>query len=79
MILGKNIKYYRYKKMLTQEALAEILDVSPNYIGRLECGCHNPSLDKIQNIARVLDVLSFMLFKEKKNYNLPSRVNLNVK
>ena len=38
MILGKNTKYYRYKKMLTQEALAEVLDVSPNYIVRLEHG-----------------------------------------
>ena len=81
MILGKNIKYYRYKKMLTQEAMAEILDVSPNYIGRLERGQHTPSIDKVQNIAKALDVLPFMLKKEKENYNLPSRVNskLNVK
>ena len=81
MILGKNTTYYIYKKRLTQEALAEILDVSPNYIVRLEHGQHNPSLDKVQNIAKALDVLPFMLFKEKENYNLPSRVNskLNVK
>ena len=81
MILGKNTKYYIYKKRLTQEALAEILDVSPNYIVRLEHGQHNPYLDKVQNIAKALDVLPFMLFKEKENYNLPSRVNskLNVK
>lgn len=76
MILGKNVKYYRYKKKLTQEVLAEILGVSTNYIGRLERGQHSPSLEKISNIAKALDILPFMLFKEKKKYDLPSRVNL---
>ena len=45
-ILGKNVKYYRYRKKYTQEQLAEILDVSTNYIGRLERGQHSPSLEK---------------------------------
>lgn len=37
-LLGKNVKYYRFRKKLTQEKLAEMMNVSSNYIGRLERG-----------------------------------------
>ena len=67
IILGKNIKFYRYKNRLTQEKLAEILDVSPNYIGRIERGQHNPSLEKIAKIANVLNVKVFELFIERND------------
>ena len=67
IILGKNIKFYRYKNRLTQEKLAEILDVSPNYIGRIERGQHNPSLEKIAKIANVLNVKAFELFIERND------------
>ena len=76
-ILGKNVKYHRYRKYFTQEQLAEILDVSSNYIGRLERGQHSPSLDKIEKIAKCLGVKEFELFLERDDYdNLPNRVNL---
>lgn len=74
-ILGNNIKYYRYAKKLTQEQLGDLLNVSCNYIGRIERGQHNPSLDKIQLIADILEVKSYELFKEN-DYNLKNRVNL---
>lgn len=78
-ILGKNIKYHRYRKMLTQEGLAELLNVSANYIGRLERGQHSPSLDKIEKIAIALDVRAFELFLERDDYDrLPIRVNLTI-
>ena len=66
IILGKNIKY-RHKNNLTQEKLAEILDVSPNYIGRIERGQHNPSLEKITKIAYALNVEAFQLFIERND------------
>ncbi len=76
-ILGKNVKYHRYRKKLTQENLAEVLSVSPNYVGRLERGQHSPSLEKIENIAKALDIKAFELFLERDDYdNLPERVNL---
>ena len=77
-ILGKNVKYHRFNKKYTQEHLAEILGVSPNYIGRLERGQHNPSLDKIEKVAKALDVKPYELFLERDDFNkLPNRVNLN--
>lgn len=76
-ILGKNVKYHRYRKNFTQEHLAEILEVSPNYVGRLERGQHSPSLDKIERIAKALGVQAFELFLERDDFNnLPNRVNL---
>ena len=75
--LGKNVKYHLYRKKFTQEHLAEILNVSPNYVGRLERGQHSPSLDKIDKIATALDIKAFELFLERDDYdNLPERVNL---
>ena len=76
-ILGKNVKYHRYRKRLTQERLAEILNVSPNYVGRLERGQHSPSLEKIEMISKALDIKAFELFVERDDYNnIPDRVNL---
>ncbi len=76
-ILGKNVKYYRYQKHLTQEQLAEDMDVSSKYIGRLEQGQHTPSLEKIENIAIALDIEAYKLFiPDTANHKLPDRVNL---
>lgn len=76
-ILGKNIKYHRYRKKLTQEQLAELLETSSNYVGRLERGQHSPSLEKIDKIAKALDIKAFELFLERDDLdNLPNRVNL---
>lgn len=76
-LLGKNVKYYRFRKKLTQEQLAEILNGSSNYIGRLERGQHSPSLDKIEKIAEALDIEPYELFIRRNDISkLPNRVNL---
>ncbi len=53
---GKNIKIERIKKDMTQEQLAEKLDVSRTYLASVECGKENMSLGKILEIAQVLDI-----------------------
>lgn len=53
---GKNVKIERIKKDLTQEKLAEIMDVSQNYIASIECGKANMSLAKVLELAKSLDV-----------------------
>jgi transcriptional regulator with XRE-family HTH domain len=52
---GKNVKIERIKKDLTQENLAEILDVNSNYIACIECGRQNMSLGKILELSNALD------------------------
>ncbi len=53
---GKNVKIERIKKDLTQEKLAEIMDVSQNYIANIERGKANMSLGKILELSDFLNV-----------------------
>lgn len=53
---GKNVKIERIKKDLTQEKLAEIMNVSQNYIASIECGKANMSLAKVMELANSLNV-----------------------
>ncbi len=54
--LGKNIAKYRQKKGLSQEKLAEIVNLSREYITRVERGQKNISLKKLFAIADALEV-----------------------
>ncbi len=60
--LGKNIKKYRNKKGLTQQKLADIVDIGINFIGKIEVGFSKPSLDTVIKIAKALDVKLCDLF-----------------
>ena len=53
---GKNVKIERIKKDLTQEMLAEIMDVSQNYIASIECGNAHMSLAKVLELSNFLKV-----------------------
>lgn len=53
---GKNVKIERIKQDLTQEQLAEIMDVSQNYIANIECGKANMSLGKILELSCYMNV-----------------------
>ena len=50
-LFGKNVKIARIKTDLTQEQLAEKMNVSQNYIAGIECGRANMSLWKIYELA----------------------------
>lgn len=43
--VGKRIQEHRKAKDLTQDKLAEMIDVSPNYLSALERGMYNISLE----------------------------------
>ena len=61
-LLGKRIKEIRKARKMTQPELAEIIDVDPKYISRLETGTSTPSLDTIINIADAFDTSLCELF-----------------
>jgi len=63
---GKNVKIERIKKDLTQEMLAEIMDVSQNYIASIECGNANISLAKVLELSNFLkvDISNLLDFSE---------------
>ena len=53
--LGRNIKKRRKSLNLTQQDLADILDMSLNFVGKIEVAFSKPSLDTLIEIARALD------------------------
>ena len=54
--LGQNIRKFREAKNFSQEALAEKLDLSKEYICRVERGQKHMSLKKLFELADVLEV-----------------------
>ena len=54
-LIGNRIISERTKKKITQEKLAEYLDVSVGYISQLERGITKISLDRLSEISDYLD------------------------
>lgn len=52
--LGKNIKYYRKQKQLTQEQMAEQLELSLGFISQVERGITKMSLDTLVDMCELL-------------------------
>lgn len=59
---AKQIKLLRIKHDLTQERLAEKLNVSPKYISSVETNAKKPSLEFYKNVANLFDVTFDYLF-----------------
>jgi len=63
-VLGSNIRAERLRRHLTQEQLAEKLDMSINYVGKLERGVIIPSALVIFKLSKILRTDMNELFKE---------------
>lgn len=61
--LGKNIRKLRKQKGFSQEELSLNLDLDGSYIGKVENGKLNITIDKISAIAQFLNVEIIELFK----------------
>ncbi len=61
-LLGIRIKSLREAKDLTQERLAERMDINSKYLSSIERGKENPTLDMLLNFADALDVEMWELF-----------------
>ena len=69
-IIGQRIRNYRIQKNLSQEQLSELASCHPTYIGQLERGEKNATLESIQKVAQALDIPLSQLFEkieEKQN------------
>ena len=55
-IVGQKIRGYRKQAGLSQEKLAEGASLSYKYLGEVERGCVNVSLDSLMRIAKALKV-----------------------
>ncbi|MDR2183393.1 MAG: helix-turn-helix domain-containing protein [Clostridiales bacterium] len=54
--LGENIRKERKRQLLTIEQLAELAEISDNFLGKIERGAGTPSLHTVDRIACALDV-----------------------
>lgn len=64
--VGKTIKKFRTRKHLTQQQLAEKVNLSVDFISLVERGERSPSFESLQKIADTLGVKVSMLFEEEK-------------
>ncbi|MDQ6632974.1 MAG: helix-turn-helix domain-containing protein [Verrucomicrobiota bacterium] len=55
-ILGESIRSYRRQAGFSQEKLAEKAELNPKYIGEVECGYVNISVDSLMRIAKALKI-----------------------
>lgn len=62
--IGRRIKEAREKKQLTQEQLAELVDLSPMHVSVIERGVKLPKLETLINIANVLNVSADVLLQD---------------
>ena len=53
-VIGLKIKQRRQELGITQEYIANALDVNPSHISNIECGRANPSLTALIKIANIL-------------------------
>ncbi|MCL2300932.1 MAG: helix-turn-helix domain-containing protein [Firmicutes bacterium] len=62
-IIGDRIRMYRTRKNLSQDALGEMAGLYGAYIGQLERGEKNATLESIGKVARALDLPFEVLFE----------------
>lgn len=73
--IGKRIRSYRNKLNFSQEELAERCGLHPTYIGQLERGEKNPTIETISKISAALNVSMSIMFEkldDVKNENMTS-------
>ncbi|MBO6148018.1 MAG: helix-turn-helix transcriptional regulator [Lachnospiraceae bacterium] len=66
--IGRRIRERRRSQGLTQEYVAEKLDINPSHISNIECGRANPSLTCLVRIAEVLRCKVDIFLEAEYNY-----------
>lgn len=77
--LGLRIRYYRKEKHITQEKLAEICNLHPTYIGQIERGEKNATIESIYRVAMGLNIpmsklLENVEFLDNNSDNIPLHI-----
>ncbi len=64
MNIGNNIKQFREIKNLSQDYLANELNISQSSYAKIESGAVIPKIDRLQEIAKILEVEVSALLKQ---------------
>ena len=62
-LIGQRLRNYRVQKKLSQEKLAELSGCHPTYIGQIERGEKNATIESIAKIAAALELPLTKLFE----------------
>ena len=66
--LGNTIRSSRIKKGYTQEALSELLDITPSHLKQMEGGRRNPSVPLLFQMMELLDFsVDALVFPERES------------
>lgn len=71
--VGQRIRNYRTQKGLSQEKLAELVGCHPTYIGQLERGEKNATLESTEKISSALQISLSTLFEKLDSVSDGSR------
>ena len=63
-IIGRRIQEIRKQRGLTQEQLAERVNISPHYLSALERGVYNIKLDLLVDILNILNCSADEVFQD---------------
>lgn len=69
-VIGLKIKERRKSLGVTQEHIANELDVNPSHISNIECGRANPSLTALIKIANILQCSVDYFISEEYTYKI---------
>jgi transcriptional regulator with XRE-family HTH domain len=65
-LLGKNIKFYRFRRQFSQANLAEKANISITFLSNIERGNNYPQPGTLCNLAKALEVEVWELFKDER-------------
>lgn len=76
--LGKKIKYYREKNGLTQEKLAEIIEVNTRSLSFIECGINFITADTLDKLCKAFRITPKQLFDIKYYPQKPENIKAEI-
>lgn len=66
-LLARNLRLIRAQKGISQEKLADLAGLHRTYVGSVERGERNISIDNIEKLAKALDVMISSLIGEVRD------------
>lgn len=75
-MLGDKIKLYRENKKMTQNEIANILDVSPATVSKYESGALEPNIESLKRLAETFNITIDELLKEEEDTFDISKINV---